>query len=319
VDFRASDGDSPPLAVSGTVVAVDVGGTVIKGARLDVGFDEQSRVEVATPAPGDAGALLAAVAHVVDELRDGTVVAAGVAVAGNVDSDTGTVNYAGNLGLSDLPLRALLVSRLALPVSVEQDGRAAALAELHRGAAVGHADAVVIAIGTGIAAGLITRGDVVRGATFRAGELGHVPVVPGGEPCVCGMRGCAEAYAGGASMARRYYEATGRRTSAERVFAAARTADPDAERVLGAAVDALAAIIVGCIVSLDPAVVLIGGGVSRAGAQLLDPLRARVNEALTWREAPPIGPTGCGPDAALVGAALVARDAVATAIAVATP
>jgi glucokinase len=314
VDFRAAERvlrrPDPPDAV----VAIDVGGTVIKGGLVAGGYAVQKRVEVATPSPGDVDALVAAVVRVVDDLRDVPIGAVGVAVPGNVDSNTGTVTYAGNLGLKDLPLRPLLTSRLRVPVAVEQDGRAAALAELRLGAAVGHADAVVIAIGTGIAAGLIANGGVVHGATYRAGELGHVPVVPGGEVCVCGMRGCAEAYAGGASMGRRYFEATGRRATAEEVFAAARAADRDAERIVDEAIDALAAITVGCIVSLDPALVLIGGGVSRAGAQLLDPLRARVADALTWREAPPIRPAGLGPEAALLGAALVACDAVAGAV-----
>jgi glucokinase len=314
VNFRAGERalrrQDPPDAV----VAVDVGGTVIKGALVASGHVVRRRVEAATPPPGDVEALLAAVVQVVDELRDGPVAAVGVAVPGNVDSDSGTVTFAGNLGLKDLQLRALLMSLLRVPVAVEQDGRAAALAELRLGAAVGHANAVVIAIGTGIAAGLITNGAVLRGASYRAGELGHVPVVPGGEACVCGMRGCAEAYAGGASMARRYLEATGRRATAEEVFAAAGAADRDAERIVAEAVDALAAITIGCIVSLDPALVLIGGGVSRAGAQLLDPLRSRVDEALTWREAPPIRPAGLGPDAALLGAALVACDAAAGAV-----
>jgi glucokinase len=80
-------------------------------------------------------------------------------------------------------------------------------------------------------------------------------------------------------------------------------------RILGEAIDALAVMIIGVIVSLDPAVVLIGGGVSRAGAQLLDPLRARISDALTWREAPPIRPAGLGPDAALLGAGLGAWQA----------
>lgn len=309
MDFRASESSPRPPGRPRSVVAVDIGGTVIKGGRLDDGCVVQRRIEVPTPAPGDVDGLLTAVGHVLEELRDEAVVAAGVAVPGNVDSHTGTVNYAGNLGLRDLPLRALLEARLPFPVSVEHDGRSAALAEMRLGGAVGHSDAVVIAIGTGIAAGLIANGAVVHGAIHRAGELGHVPVVPGGEPCVCGMRGCSEAYAGGASMARRYTSATGRQATTEQVFAAARESDPDAVRILGEAIDALAVMIIGVIVSLDPAVVLIGGGVSRAGAQLLDPLRARISDALTWREAPPIRPAGLGPDAALLGAGLGAWQA----------
>lgn len=165
----------------------------------------------------------------------------------------------------------------------------------------------MIALGTGIAAGFIANGSIVCGASSRPGELGHVSVIPGGETCACGMTGCAEAYAGGASMSRRYGAATGRELTARQIFAAA--AD-DARR----AVDhALAAMIVGCVVTLDPQLSLIGGGLSGAGSQLMDPLRPRGNRSLTWRTAPPIENAAFGTAAALVGAALVAWDRAAQA------
>jgi len=97
----------------------------------------------------------------------------------------------------DVALRDLLAAQLPFPIAVYQDGRAAALAEKRASAAAGQGDVAVIALGTGIAAGFIANGSIIGGASSRAGELGHVPVIPGGETCACGMTGCAEAYAAG--------------------------------------------------------------------------------------------------------------------------
>ncbi len=128
---------------------------------------------------------------------------------GLIDSATGTVRYASTLGWTDLPLAQLLSEAIGLPVAVDHDVRAAGAAELAYGAAAGSRNVVFAAIGTGVAAAISSDGRALEGAIAGAGELGHIPVVPGGELCACGQRGCLEVYFSGAGLARRYAAATG--------------------------------------------------------------------------------------------------------------
>lgn len=314
---RGSGFDNP----GHTVAAVDVGATTIKGALFDRQLAVRRRHQIATPAAGQPEDLLCAITTMIEVLgrgartahphgSAGSMVAVGVALPGLVDSPSGVVGFASNLGLRDMPIRDLLTQRVPVPVSVEHDGRAAGLGELRHGAARGHDDAVLIVIGTGIATAIICNGRVVRGARSRAGELGHVPVVPAGERCSCGMRGCMEAYAGGASIVAQYFQGTSTKASVEQVVAAALAGEHAAQTVLSQAVSALARGIVGYTVTMDPDLVLIGGGVSKAGRVLLDPLRELVSASLTWRTAPAIELTALGSESALYGAALIAWESV---------
>ena len=139
----------------------------------------------------------------------GRLRAVGLVVPGVVDAQHGIAVYATNIGWRDLPIRQIVSEAVGLPVILDHDVRAAGLAELELGAGRGALEMLFVALGTGIAAAVITRGRLATGATGMAGELGHLPVVPDGEWCACGQRGCTETYASGAALSRRYSAISG--------------------------------------------------------------------------------------------------------------
>lgn len=292
-----------------TVVAIDIGGTGIKAARFCVDGRLESRCTVSTPVQAGPPAVVAAVAQVARELVAPSTVGVGVCVPGLVDSSAGVVRYAPNLGMRGLPLGALLAAQLDLPVVMEHDVRAATHAEVRLGLGAGVGDLLLVALGTGIAAGLVVGGEVAAGATSSAGELGHLPVHVGGEPCACGQRGCLEVYASAGGMVRRYRAAGGSPGLSAADLAAAVGHDAVAARVWDDGVRSLGQALVSATLLLDPAVIVLAGGLSLAGDQLADPVRAHLAGGLAWREPPPVRLSPLGAQAGLYGAALGAMDA----------
>jgi glucokinase len=294
--------------VTRAVLAVDLGGTAMKGAVVAEDRTVIAELHRPTPTTGIVDALL-------DLLRDlraaagADVVAAGVVTPGMLDEQRGVVHYASNLGWRDLPLRDILHDGLALPIAVGHDVRAAGLAERTVGAARAMRDFVLIPIGTGVAAALVSDGGTITGATGAAGEFGHIPVVPDGERCTCGQRGCLEVYVSGAGVARRY-RAAGGAALTTREIAARLGADPLADRIWAEAVDVLARGLAILTLLLDPGVIVLGGGFSQAGDALFTPLAERMREGLAWREPPVVVRSSLGGDAGRIGAALLAFSAV---------
>jgi glucokinase len=305
------------------VVAVDIGGTSIKASLVGPRGLPSAPVRLPTPVGGGPAAIVDAVARVVGGLRTPGTGAVGCAVPGVVEPGTGVVRRAANLGIvDDLPLGPVLAARLSLPVTVEHDVRAACRAEAELGAARSVGDAVVVVAGTGLAAGLLVGGRVVTGTRGAAGEFGHVPVVPGGEPCACGQRGCAEAYASAGGLRRRYRDRSGPDRSGPAPSAPGPTAaelvsrlddDPLARALWAEACVALGRALVATTALLDPAVIVLAGGLSLAGPLLADPVRAALADGLAWRGPPPVVLSAFGDRAGVVGAGLVARDPLRTA------
>ena len=337
-----------------TVLAVDVGGTTIKGAVVDSAGRVRHSVTAPTRADDDP---VAAIRSLCRRLRDEAATrlrdsasawprdnvaepaAIGVVTPGLVDEDEGVVRWAANLRLRDVPLRALIMEDLGIPVAVGHDVRAAGVAEAR---ARGLADFLLLALGTGIAAAVVVDGVPLAGATRAAGEVGHMPVHPGGEPCSCGQRGCLEVYASAGGLARRYARlggtpgkgigdsrgkdgdapdmghegaphqgpGDGRSGTLEmdsRAIAAAVGSDPLARRVWDDATLALGTALATLTLTLDPAEIVLGGGLADAGALFFDPVRDTLRDALAWRSPPPVLPSTFGSRAALMGAAILAR------------
>jgi glucokinase len=290
------------------VIAVDVGGTETKAALVTgtpTGVRPVKQQRRPTRHGGDA--VVEDVTALVDELRSASehpVDAIGVVVPGIVDDATGTGVYSANLGWRNYPFRSRLEASTNLPTAFGHDVRAAALAELRQGGAQGLLNAVIMPIGTGIAAALVLDGRV----STAPGEIGHVDVGHG-DPCGCGQTGCVEARASSAAIARRYTQRTGRPVKgAADVARLLDSGDTDAAAVWGEAVDALAKGILLLAALLGPEAVVLGGGLALAGPLLTDPLGGRLDELTTFQRRPELRPAALGDEAGCLGAALLAID-----------
>lgn len=297
------------------VVAVDVGGTMIKSGV----FGGQALQHAAIrPTGRERGvpAVLTEIADVIDTARGVAadsgveIAAAAVAIPGLVDESAGVVRLSVTFGWRDLPLAERL-SGLPFPVVVRHDVRSAARAEARAGAAAGARSALVVVIGTGIAATMLLNGDVVDGATARAGEVGQVAVV---DP-ETGRSVTLEHVSSARAVADRYRRRSGNGTAtAADVVAQAAVGDTVAAAVWAESIGALADVLSAAVALADPDVVVLGGGISRAGAALLDPLHAAIDARLGWRPAPPIRTGRFADRAGLAGAALAAADLVGPSI-----
>jgi glucokinase len=296
----------------GAVLAFDVGGTTIKAEVL--GPDLQAWARTQTPTPRGR-ALVDAIAEAGSTLlaelepdRRATVSAAGLALPGIVDTVGGVGVYAANLDLRDEPIAKPVSQRLGLPVHLGHDVTVAAEAERQRGAARDLVDPVVVIVGTGIAAVSYVHGRRVAGTSGQAGEFGHVVVRPGGPLCGCGVRGCLEAVASAAAVARAYTELAGRPVAGAQDVVALLGKDPAADAVWDEAAGALGDGLLAAIALLAPGGIVLGGGLAMAGRALLDPVEAWLRTRATAVQVPPLLTAALGARAGVVGAALIAFD-----------
>ncbi|MFH7324724.1 ROK family glucokinase [Aeromicrobium sp. JJY06] len=307
-------------------VGIDVGGTKIAGGVVDEDGRILARSRRATPST-DPSAVLDAIADLVEEFRDQYVVrAVGVGAAGYVDVTGSTVVFSPHLAWRNEPLRDAVVRRTGLPVLVDNDANAAGWAEWRFGAAQNLPDVVLVNLGTGIGGAMVLDGKLYRGHSGMAGEFGHQRVVDEGRPCECGNRGCWEQYASGRVLERRAQAAVAEGSDIGRALV---EAAGGADRVDGATVGRLSSDgheeaqawvgdvgrwlgigLANLAASLDPAIFVIGGGVSQTGETLLRPARFAFHDHLTgrgYRSEARIVAAHLGNDAGLVGAADLAR------------
>ncbi|CAL9624685.1 ROK family protein [Streptomyces sp. enrichment culture] len=294
------------------VIALDVGGTSMKGAVRDRASRAVTTLRTPTPSRLGPDAVVQAITQALRALaaqaarRNLAPVAAGVVVPGIVDEPAQLAVESVNLGWRNVPLAALLTDALGLPVVLGHDVRAGGAAEHRLGAASGANDALFVAIGTGISAAVIADGRLLR-AHGHAGELGHLPVAQETTRCACGGVGCLEAVASARAIASAYTARSGRPVDgAEGVVASAAHGDPDACRVWERAIDALAQALTVSVSLLGPEVIVIGGGLSEAGSLLLDPLRTALGDRLGHRRRPEVVRAALGSQAGCVGAGLAA-------------
>jgi glucokinase len=298
------------------LLGIDIGGTKLALAVGDRSGHIQAQRRRPTEPSGDARADLQRIAEDARQLIEEAgatpeqIACIGVSVPGPFDRERGLLLEPPNLpGWNRAPVRQVLHDALGRPVQLENDANAAALAEWRFGAGRGFEHLVYLTMSTGIGGGLILDGQLYRGRSDGAGEVGHIPVEWDGEPCACGMRGCLEAYAGGAAWARRLRAiapadsmvaslAGGRESAApEHVVAAARAGDAFALAELTRFNTYLARGIATLIFTLAPEVVILGTIPTAAGDALcLDPVRELV-AAHVWPllgEGVEIRPTGLG-------------------------
>jgi glucokinase len=261
-----------------TVLVLDVGASWIKGAL--VGADGRRTSELRRPTGREAGPdlVLEHVAGLAEELatREGlaALAAAGVAVCGAVDQ-AGRVT-AVNLGWSGAHIRSFFEQRLGIPVAVVNDAHAGAVGEGLFGAARDSADYLYVSLGTGIGAAFVQAGRVVTGAHGQAGELGHVRVDPNGTRCACGARGCLQTKVSAVALETRWAELYGEWITAREILDQVMSDEPRAGPVWLESVQALAAGLMTVMTLVDPATIVIGGGLAHAGDKLLAPLRQEI-------------------------------------------
>jgi glucokinase len=289
------------------VLALDVGGTTIKGGAVDAAGGLWGRRRWSTRRLEGLDAVLGAIRTAADELAADhpEAVALGLAVPGAVDVLGGVARRSTTLAWRDVPFGDEYAARLGVPVAMINDVRAGGLAEHRLGAGRESADMLFVALGTGIATAILSGGRLVDGAHAVAGELGHLVVEVGGPPCLCGNRGCLETVASGWALAET--DPGG----AEAVVRRAEAGDPGARAAWDAAVEGLTTGLAACTMLLDPAVIVLGGGIARAGQALLEPVRRRLAARLVVDHAPPdVRLAELGDVAGCVGAGLLAWDAV---------
>ncbi|MEV7608556.1 ROK family protein [Microbacterium sp. NPDC089320] len=260
------------LRVDEVAIGIDVGGTKTLGVAVD--RDGVVRASVRRPTiRGDLGVvdgIAAVVTEIADLLPGLRAVSVGVGVPGLVDPEAGVVVFAVNVALEDCPLGALVTARTGLPARVENDVALAAFGESSRDPDA-HSLAL-ISIGTGLAVGLVSDGEMTRGESAAAGEIGHLPIDPDGEPCGCGQRGCLELVLSGPGIDREWPEGEG--GGPRRLVEMADAGDDRAVQVLEGFVERLAWAVQLLALTVDPDRILVGGGVAGLGDALVGPVRA---------------------------------------------
>jgi glucokinase len=300
--------------MSDQTLALDIGGTKIAAGLVDAQGMLVHRAQTPTP-DGDAETVWAAVASLIAQtltVADGPVTATGIATAGPIDVPAGTVSPINIAEWQHFPIVERIAQLTGLPVRLGGDGLCMAMGEWWRGAGRGARFMLGMVISTGIGGGLVLDGAPYHGRTGNAGHVGHVVVEPGGRPCTCGGRGCVETLASGPHLAQ-WALAHGWQAPADAdaklLAEAAERGDPVARQAFGRGADAVARMIASVAAVCDLDLVVIGGGVAKAGAVLFDPLLAalRTYAGLEFVRGVRVVPAELGGDAGLVGTAALAR------------
>ena len=309
-------------------IGIDVGGTKVLGGVVDEAGKVLTTARKDTPRQGGS-ALTQTIADVAKELLEQhSVASVGVSAAGFVSSDRKTMLATPNIAdWNGVDLDNQLTTLIGLPVVIENDANAAAWGEAKFGAGKNQAHMMMLTVGTGIGGGIVVNGALYRGAFGIAAEFGHMRVVPEGHICGCGARGCFEQYASGHALLRHAREAINASPEVARnllsrgdgtvagltgqaITEAARDGDPVALAAFNTTGQWLGAGIASLSVLLDPACVVIGGGVIDAGEILLKPTRESLERNMPFagkHPYPQIIAAQLGNEAGLVGVADLAR------------
>jgi glucokinase len=278
------------------LVGIDLGGTnIVAGTVSEDGSEIHGVLSEPTGAEGGPDAVVDRIIRLARASMAAapgkTVVGVGIGSPGPLDTKTGVVLLTPNLGWVNMPLRDRVVAGLGLPATLDNDANCAVFGEWWRGAARGAQHVVGLTIGTGIGGGIVLNGDIYRGASDIAGEVGHMTIDSTGRLCKCGNYGCLEAYASGPAIAARATEGTqaGADTSLPRyvgndlskitaqvVYEAAHDGDEFALEVVRDTAKFLGAGVASLINIFNPEVVVICGGVTLAGDKLFVPLRGEI-------------------------------------------
>lgn len=290
---------------------IDIGGTKIAAGLVSAEGELSERIERPTN-PSDPQAIIDTVVGMVEELDgDHVARAVGVAAAAFLDRTRDRVYFAPNIAWSDFPLQDVLQQRLGRPVTLENDANAAGWAEFQFGAAKHAHSMVMLTMGTGVGGAVVEDGRLLIGGFGAAGELGHIIIQPDGLLCGCGNRGCLEQYASGTALMREARNDFGRpELTSDDMTELLIRGDDAAMAVLRRVCDAMGRGITSLVAVTDPEVVVIGGGVAKAGelvSGLITDSFKRHYGAYDRRPVPRIVVATMGNSAGVIGAADLAR------------
>lgn len=304
-------------------IGIDLGGTQVRAALIDERGNILARAEERTEADAGPQRVLGQIRGLTDGLLAASgparVVGIGVSTPGPIDTVKGIARDIPTLaGFADFPLKTELQKQFAFPVCLENDGIAAAIGEWQFGAGRGRENLVYVTVSTGIGGGIVADGRVLRGRKGMAAHIGHMSVMPNGELCPCGNRGCFEAYGSGTAFTRRarlravesHDTALGKNGSdihSRDVFAAGRDGDALANRLIDEEAEILGRGFVSLIHIFSPDVVIMGGGLSHE----FDRLRPGIQDYIARWAMPafkdvPVLRAALGQNSGLVGAAALA-------------
>lgn len=290
---------------------IDIGGTKIAAGLVNAGGELSQRRERPTNAL-DPLAIIDTVVEMVSELDgDHVASAVGVAAAAFLNRTRDRVYFAPNIAWADFPLQDVLEQRLGRLVTLENDANAAGWAEFQFGAAKHARSMVMLTMGTGVGGAVVEGGRLLVGGFGAAGELGHIIIEPEGLLCGCGNRGCLEQYASGTALMREARSDLGRpELTPEEMTELLVGGDSAAIAVLHRVCDAMGRGIASLVAVTDPEVVVIGGGVAKAGTLVSDPIAESFRRhygASERRPVPRIVVATLGNNAGVIGAADLAR------------
>lgn len=316
--------------MSGPIMGIDIGGTKLAVGLATEGGELLAEARRPSGAEDGPEAVIARILElargVSNEAGIGLegVERIGIGCGGPLDPWRGVIRNALNMpGWIDIPIVARIEEELGRPAFLDNDANAAALGEHRFGAGRGVDNLVYLTVSTGVGGGVILDGRLYQGENGNAAELGHISVDADGRACHCGSIGCIEAYCSGTSIAARAVEALAAdeapsvlrsvaagTMTAQAVAEAARDGDRAAASIWDESVRLLGAGVVSIIHAFNPRLVILGGGVTRSGDQLFDPVRRVVDErTMPWlREAVEIVPAALGEMTGILGAVAVAID-----------
>lgn len=304
-------------------IGIDLGGTTIKVGICDPQGKLLHTYEGPTESQEGADAVLDRIVHYVRQLVEQSgyqweqVAGIGAGLAGFLDIPNGVIKQSVNLNLHDVPAKKILEEKFGKPVMLNNDANVAALGEAWSGAGAGVDNVVCYTLGTGVGGGIISKGILIEGFQGMGGELGHIAIVPDLEAiqCNCGQVGCLETVSSATGIVRMANDAVERgentslklieKITAKDVFDAAKAGDEVANRIVQRAALYIGKSMVALAVILNPQRFVIGGGVSKAGEILFEPIREyfRTHAPLVFRDGVDIVPAALGNDAGMVGAA----------------
>jgi glucokinase len=316
---------------AGCVIGVDVGGTRLRAGAVDADLRVHHRAYRLVGAR-HSQAVIDTIVDAVTEAREAVrsdIAAVGVGLPCLVALDGAVVMACNHLDIRGVPVRDVLAERLGVPVALDHDANCALYAEARHGAARGARHAIMITVGTGVGGAVLVGGEILRGASGAAGELGHVVIDEAGPPCPgrCPNRGCLEAFVSGPALAGEgmrlavtYPEsplgraaAAGREITGALVTELAHDGDAAARDAIVEMGERLGVGLTGLVNVFNPEVIVLGGGLIAAGDLLLDPAR----RVVARRALPPardqvgIVPARFGEESGMLGAAVLALDAIA--------